>query len=181
MSSHSMATGDPYCPIHGFTPCRCWEYRQFAVYQPFNPIYNMIPTTLQMPAITDTCSGCGKHPSVCMCASSSDPFQDLVNDLRESRTKKTPVKKWADECKENAQKVNAAPEPEPKSLYIFMLERCKRASAKGEFAEHFFWKTNLPIWSAQEIQLAADMLREDNFQVEVVPLDNDIRVRISWE
>ena len=24
-------TGDPYCPIHGMTPCRCHELRQYGI------------------------------------------------------------------------------------------------------------------------------------------------------
>lgn len=189
MSSHSMAIGDPYCPIHGISPCRCWYNRQFyftpTLYQPYNPMLSIM---------MDICSGCGKHPSVCMCKSSSDPYNDIqyqatlpegtsicIDPSKPQEVK--PVKKWADECRETAQKAKKTFPPEPRSLYIYMLERCKHESNDGHFVKNFYWPAALPVWSKEELEMAADLLREDNFTVELVQLeygDNDLMVRISW-
>lgn len=31
-----MATGDPYCPVHGFNPCLCWALPRVERYSSFN-------------------------------------------------------------------------------------------------------------------------------------------------
>lgn len=177
--------GDPYCEHHGFNPCHC-GYNKMTITPDFSTLLNFYTVI--------NCSQCGKHPSVCMCKGSSDPHNDIRQyqgtlpddvplsvDITQPQEEK-PVKKWADECRETAKRVNAQPSsPEPKSLYIFMLERCKTACTVGQMVKIFFWKKDLPIWSQQEIYLAADLLRGDNFKVETYSLEGDIRIHISWE
>jgi len=126
-----------------------------------------------------TCKGCQKHEAFCMCPSSSDPFHDLARDISKTPTIKAPIKKWADELRETAEKVNQSSTPEPKSLYTYLLERCKQSANRGDISATF-WKKNLSLWTQQEIEMASDLLRDDNFKVQVMTAENDVRIHISW-
>lgn len=177
-ASNSTSSGDPYCPRHGFIPCRCWEKTNLG-----------------------QCVGCGKHPDSCMCGASSDPWRDLVQqhnislrdlvaqmpqgvqicqDMTQPQEDK-PVKKWADELRETAQQVG---EPtECRSAYYYFLERSKLAAKRGNFSATF-WMSKLP-WTKQEIEGAAELLRQDNFQVKIQVAEDlrevDTEVIVSWQ
>lgn len=125
------------------------------------------------------CKMCQKHEAFCMCASSSDPFHDFARDISKTPTIKVPIKKWADTLRETAEKINQDSTPEPKSLYTYLLERCKQSANRGDiFAT--FWKKNLSLWTQQEIEMAADLLRDDNFKVQIAPMEDNVRIHISW-
>lgn len=182
MTKVSMAAGDPFCPIHGFTPCMCGQYPNLGDPFFYNPYCNLgnLMFQVQIP-----CSGCKKHPSVCVCGATSNPYHDmraLEGATLTPRNPNEPVKKWADELKETAKKVNDAKEVEGRSAYYFFLERSKLAAKKGNFSATF-WMSCLP-WTKEEIAMAANLLRQDNFQVSVEPADDlqqaDIEIKVSW-
>ena len=95
-----------------------------------------------------------------------------------------PVKKLADELKLIAIEASMPNKQyvEGKSAYYFLLERAKIAARKGSF-EIRFWMSKLP-WTKEELELAGDLLRKDNFAV-TVQLINDIRnydveITVNW-
>lgn len=179
-AQNSAASGDPYCPKHGFTPCNCGVY------------------TSSRTRGESVCSGCGRHPGVCMCGASSNPWADLHNiSLRDlvaqspvgtqicqdpSQPQEVkPIKKWADELRETAQQVGEA--TECRSAYYYFLERAKLAAKRGNFSATF-WTSKLP-WTKEEIEGAAELLRQDNFQVKIRIAEDlqevDTEVIVSWQ
>jgi hypothetical protein len=181
MSNQSMASGDPWCVIHGFSPCGCKLY----------PYYGQPMLTAQQSNFA-LCGECGKHQGTCICGGSSDPWADrarLTAQVREGTqismdvTKpqvEVPIKKWADELREIAIKADEHRDYEGFSAYIYMLERCKLAAKRGDCGI-VYWKNNLYLWCKEELEIAADLLRQDNFKVEMFPWkDDDIRIVVNW-
>lgn len=181
----SMPSGDPYCKEHGFIPCQCHYY---------GSVMSKVPTTIQMETVSQSnfpmCGTCGKHQGTCICGGSSDPYRDILTGVASSVSQvcvditkpieDVPVRKWADELRDTAKTAHTNPDHEPKSLYTYILERCKMRAKKGDYFA-FFHRNSLMLWTLTEFEMAADLLRKDNFEVEVTPLSGDVRLRISWE
>jgi hypothetical protein len=146
---------------------------------------------LGYPMYEKICKGCNKYEAYCMCKGTSNPYYDMqalegvlpdgvsiqVDPSKIQETK--PVKKWADELREIAVKVSEHRDYEGFSAYIYMLERCKLAAKHGECGI-VYWKNNLHLWCKEELEIAADLLRKDNFAVEVAPMNDDIRIVVNW-
>jgi len=182
-----MPTGDPYCSVHGYTPCRC------AMYPALNPVCVPCYPTMTMTIANQTafpmCETCNKMQGACLCSGSSDPWKDIMNkkvyvDLTQPAEEEKPVKKWANVLKEIAtEAAKNENEVEGKSAYYFFLERAKIAAKKGQF-RLLFWMSKLP-WTRRELDVAAELLRDDNFVVTIQVAndlrDSDTEIVVGWQ
>lgn len=130
----------------------------------------------------DTCNGCGKHPSVCMCRTTSPP------DVEELHNRNKP--NLVDKLRETASAVKQSKIDRVKDRIVeFVVDEAKTRAALGDFSLTVWLYQK--GWSSDQAKAAAEILQKEGFKCEVTSTrtaqysntdwDEEDVMHVSWE